>query len=49
MLILMPLEAPKQDIEKVKDRLIAAGCKPHEIPGASKLGIGVTGPTNRVN
>ena len=48
MLILMPLNAPKADIEKVKNKLIASGCKPHLIPGASKLGIGVTGPSNKL-
>ncbi len=49
MLILMPLNAPLQSIEKVKKKLIECGCTPHEIPGAVKLGIGVTGPSSKLN
>lgn len=49
MLILMPLNAPLQAVEKVKKKLIECGCTPHEIPGAVKLGIGVTGPSSKLN
>ncbi len=49
MLILMPLNASKADIEKVKSKIINSGCTAHEIPGASKLGIGITGPSNKLN
>jgi len=49
MLILMPLNAPNSDIEKVKSKIINSGCTAHEIPGASKLGIGITGPSNKLN
>ncbi len=49
MLVLMPLNAPVEAIEKVKNKLIEKGCTPHEIPGAIKLGIGVTGPSSKLN
>ena len=45
MLIMMGLNAPREDIEKVKQKIIALNCTPHEIPGESKLAIGITGPT----
>lgn len=45
MLILMALNSPREDIEKVKEKVIALHCTPHEIPGDSKLAIGITGPT----
>jgi len=49
MLILMPLDATKDAIDKVKNKLIYNGCTPHEIPGAIKLGIGVTGPSSKLS
>jgi 3-deoxy-7-phosphoheptulonate synthase len=45
----MKLESTKADIEKVRNKIYEKGCEPHEIPGASKLGIGITGPTNLLN
>ena len=45
MLILMNLNSPRQDIQNVKDKIISFNCTPHEIPGASKLAIGITGPS----
>ena len=45
MLIMMSLKAPREDIEKVKDKIILKKCTPHEIPGSVKLAIGVTGPS----
>ena len=45
MLIMMSLKAPRQDIEKVKEKIISKKCTPHEIPGSVKLAIGVTGPS----
>ncbi len=44
MLVLMNLNAPRKAIDNVKLKIIAEGCTPHEIPGASKLAIGITGP-----
>ena len=46
MLIIMKLDSPRKDIESVKEKIVEKNCIPHEIPGASKLGIGITGPTN---
>lgn len=46
MLIFMPLNAPRADINQVKEKLVSMRCVPHEIPGERKLAIGVTGPTN---
>lgn len=46
MLIIMKLDTPRDSIEKVKSKIVERDCVPHEIPGASKLGIGITGPTN---
>ena len=46
MLIIMGLDAPRERIEKVKAKIISYGCTPHEIPGSTKLAIGITGPTN---
>lgn len=43
MLIMMNLNAPRDNIEKVKEKIISKNCTPHEIPGSSKLAIGVTG------
>ncbi len=49
MLILMGLNTPREDIEKVKQKIISKNCTPHEIPGSSKLAIGITGPSNNLN
>ena len=45
MLILMALNTPREHIENVKEKIISMHCTPHEIPGDSKLAIGITGPT----
>lgn len=41
----MNLDAPRNDIESVKKKVVSFGCTAHEIPGASRLAIGLTGPT----
>ena len=48
MLILMELNSPREDIEKVKEKIIANKCTPHEIPGSRKLAIGITGPSGKL-
>ncbi len=48
MLILMSLNSPRHDIQNVKDKIISFNCTPHEIPGASKLAIGITGPSEHL-
>lgn len=49
MLIIMGLDAPRTDIENIKKKIVSLECTPHEIPGSSKLAIGITGPTNKLN
>lgn len=44
----MKLNSPRQDIKKVKDKIIAKECTPHEIPGSRKLAIGITGPSGKL-
>ncbi len=43
MLVLMKQEATKDDIERVKEKIRALGYRPHEIPGAQRVAIGITG------
>src|SRR3954451_13928232 len=43
MLILMRQGATRDDIAKVCDRIRDAGFTPHEIPGAMRTAIGITG------
>lgn len=49
MVIIMDVNAPQADVEKVKSKIAAVGCKPHLIYGAQKLAIGLTGPTTGVD
>jgi 3-deoxy-7-phosphoheptulonate synthase len=44
----MNLDAPRTDIEKVKQRIASFNCTAHEIPGALKLAIGITGPSEQL-
>jgi len=46
MLIMMKLSAPREHVQKVKDKISNSRCTPHEIPGSLKLAIGVTGPSS---
>lgn len=46
MLVLMDLNASRQDINNVIEKIKSFDCTPHEIPGERNLGIGITGPTN---
>jgi 3-deoxy-7-phosphoheptulonate synthase len=48
MLIIMDLDAPRADIERVKNKVKENGCTPHEIPGSLKLAIGITGPSSKL-
>lgn len=43
MLIIMNLESPRSDIDRVISKIKEFNCTPHEIPGSSKLAIGITG------
>ena len=47
MLIIMKLDAPRGDIDRVKEKVRSLGYIPHEIPGEHRLAIGITGNKNR--
>ncbi len=49
MVIMMKLNAPKEDIEQVINKIHSRGCKHHEIWGSEKLAIGVTGQTTALS
>ncbi|MFZ0453840.1 MAG: 3-deoxy-7-phosphoheptulonate synthase [Ignavibacteriaceae bacterium] len=49
MVIMMKLNAPKEDIEQVINKIHSKGCKHHEIWGSEKLAIGVTGQTTALS
>lgn len=48
MLLLLELNSPREDIKNIKEKITSLGCQAHEIPGASKLAIGITGPTSNL-
>jgi 3-deoxy-7-phosphoheptulonate synthase len=48
MLIIMDLESPREDVERVKKKIEAHDCTAHEIPGDSRLAIGITGPMENI-
>lgn len=48
MLILLSLDAPRQDIDAIKQKITRNKCQPHEIPGETNLAIGITGPTHQL-
>ena len=43
MLIVMKLDAPRADIDRVKEKIRTLGYIPHEIPGDHRMAIGITG------
>ncbi|MBI4546583.1 MAG: 3-deoxy-7-phosphoheptulonate synthase [Ignavibacteriae bacterium] len=43
MLVVMKLDAPRADVERVKEKIKKLGYTPHEIPGQERLAIGITG------
>jgi 3-deoxy-7-phosphoheptulonate synthase len=47
MLIVMKLDAPRGDVERVKEKVLSLGFIPHVIPGEHRLAIGITGNKNR--
>jgi 3-deoxy-7-phosphoheptulonate synthase len=48
MLILLKLNAPRNDVETIKKKIVNKKCQPHEIPGENNLAIGITGPTHKL-
>lgn len=49
MLIVMKRDATREDALRVKDKIAAMGFKAHEIPGAQRVAIGITGNKGKVN
>ncbi|HLF19958.1 MAG TPA: 3-deoxy-7-phosphoheptulonate synthase, partial [Bacteroidota bacterium] len=45
----MKPDAVKADVEKVKEKIKSLGFFPHEIPGAQRIAIGVTGNKGRID
>ncbi len=49
MLILMKREATREDILRVKEKVASLGYNAHEIPGAQRTAIGITGNREKVS
>ncbi len=49
MLIVMKRDATREDAQRVKEKIAAMGFKAHEIPGAQRVAIGITGNKGKVN
>jgi 3-deoxy-7-phosphoheptulonate synthase len=43
MLVLMDQEVTREQIDRVKQKIVSLGYLPHEIPGAQRVAIGITG------
>ena len=43
MLVLMEQGVSKEEIERVKEKIVSLGFAPHEIPGVQRIAIGITG------
>ena len=49
MLIVMRQEVTREEIEAVKEKVRSLGFSPHEIPGAQRVAIGITGNKGGIN
>ncbi len=49
MLVLMKQNATQEDIFKVKQKISVLGFKAHEIPGAMRIAIGITGNKGKID
>jgi 3-deoxy-7-phosphoheptulonate synthase len=49
MLIIMKLDVRRSDIDRVKSKITSLGYAPHEIPGAQRLAIGITGNRGKLD
>ncbi|MBI2619141.1 MAG: 3-deoxy-7-phosphoheptulonate synthase, partial [Ignavibacteriales bacterium] len=49
MLVLMRQEVTPGEIERVKEKVRSLGLTPHEIPGAQRIAIGITGNKGRIS
>lgn len=48
MLVVMKKDATNVEIQRVKEKVVALGFRPHEIPGSSRLAIAITGNKGRI-
>ncbi len=49
MLVVMKNSATREDVERVKEKIASLGFKAHEIPGAQRLAIGITGNKGKIS
>jgi len=49
MLIVMRLDASREEVERVKSKIQSLGYTPHEIPGVQRVAIGITGNPGKVD
>jgi len=49
MLVVMKAHATPEEIAAVKRKITAMGYRPHEIPGAQRVAIGITGNREKIN
>ncbi len=49
MLILMKHDATRDDVIRVKEKIVAMGYQSHEIPGVQRVAIGITGNKGKIN
>ncbi|MBA3693845.1 MAG: 3-deoxy-7-phosphoheptulonate synthase, partial [Acidobacteria bacterium] len=49
MLIVMKPDATETDVERVLETIEKLGFKPHEMPGANRIAIGITGNNGAVD
>jgi 3-deoxy-7-phosphoheptulonate synthase len=49
MLIVMKRQATRDEILRVKEKIVSLGYTPHEIPGAQRVAIGITGNAGKVD
>ncbi len=48
MLVVMKKSASREDVEKIKEKIRGLGFRAHEIPGAQRLAIGITGNKGKI-
>jgi 3-deoxy-7-phosphoheptulonate synthase len=49
MLILMKPGVVREDVDRVKEKILSLGLRSHEIPGAQRIAIGITGNKGRID
>lgn len=49
MLVLMKKDATKEDLLRVREKIEAMGFRAHEIPGAERIAVGITGNRGKIS